>query len=165
MTIGYRRMLLFGPNAAVWEYPAPEVAERLLASPSAGIGSIGDQRNDAQQYWESRTNGGTWKTFSYWPGAIDFWVRGRLMVVERLANDVRLLGEKAQRLREGAGAAIQGYRDQIAALEGAIKAAQEDEKRSKAEARELDKKADAIRAEIAPIEREIERGAPETVSV
>src|SRR2546426_11154615 len=114
MTIEYRRMLLFGPNAAVWEYPAPEVAERLLASPSAGIGSIGDQRNDAQQYWESRTNGGTGKTFFYWPGAIDFLVRGRLMVVERLANDVGLLGGKAPRLGEGGGGASPGYREPIA---------------------------------------------------
>src|SRR2546428_1566806 len=161
MAIEYRRMLLFGPDAARWEYPAPEVAERLLASPSAGIGSIGDQRNDAQQYWESRTNGGTWKTESYWPGSIDFWRRARLMAIERLKNDERLLREKAQRLRDGAGATVQGYRDQIAALEDAIQRAEADGKRDKADARELDKKADEVRAQITPIEREIERGAPE----
>src|SRR2546427_12891073 len=94
MTIEYRRMLLFGPNAAVWEYPAPEVAERLLASPSAGIGSIGDQRNDAQQYWESRTNGGTGEKGRYLPGAIDYWGGARPMGIERLEKDERLPREK-----------------------------------------------------------------------
>src|SRR6266536_2893948 len=99
MTTEYRRMLLYGAGAARWEYLASEVAERLLAH-DYGIGALGDQRNDGGQYWESRSNGGRWKTFSYWPGALDFWVRSRLMAVERLANDERLLREKAHRLRE-----------------------------------------------------------------
>jgi hypothetical protein len=160
----YRRMLLSGPDQGRWEYVQPEVAERLLSLHNA-VGEVADQRSDSQQYWESSANGGAWRTHSYWPGAIDFWMRARLLAIERLANDERLIREKAHRVREGAGATIDGCKQAIAAAETALRQALADEKRDHADARALDKKADAIRAQITPIEREVARGAPETATV
>src|SRR2546428_12735132 len=114
MAIEYRRMLLFGPDAARWEYPAPEVAERLLTH-DYGVGGLGDQRNDSQQYWECR-NGGAWQTHSYWPGSLDYWVRSRLMAVERLQKDQRLLRRDAQASR-AVGGRVESIKRQVAQLE------------------------------------------------
>ena len=158
----HRRMLLSGPESGRWAPIDAETAERMLKTPY-GIGGIGDQLADVGQYWEERKNGGAWTTLSYWPGAIDFWRRARLMLVERREGDERLLREKAQRLRDGAGAAIEGIKNQIAAAEAALKQALEDEKRDKADAKGLDKQADVVRADIDALRREIER-APEPVT-
>src|SRR5207249_4468960 len=120
--------------------------------------------NDFQQYWEKREDGEPWQTFSYWPGALDFWARSRLLVVERLANDERILRRDAQSLRDGAGATIEGYKNQIAAAEVGLRQALEDEKRDKARARGLERKADDVRTQIAALRREIDR-APEPTTV
>ena len=85
--------------------------------------------------------------------------QARLTAIERLKNDERLLREKAQRLREGAGATVQGYRDQIAALEDTIRQAEADGKRDKVDARDLDKKADAVKARVDALQRELDRAA------
>ena len=114
----HRRMLLSGPESGRWAPIDAETAERMLKTPY-GIGGMGDQLADLGQYWEERKNGGAWTTLSYWPGAIDFWRRARLMLVERREGDERLLREKAQRLRDGAGATIEGIKNQIAAAEAA----------------------------------------------
>ena len=156
----YRRMMLNGPDQGRWEEISAEVAERLLAAPEFGIGSIGDQRNDFQQYFEKREDSGAWQTYSYWPGSTDFWARSRELAVERFENDERLLRRDAQALRDGAGATIEGYKNQIAAAEAGLKQALEDEKRDKVSARGLERKADDVRTQIAALKREIDR-APE----
>jgi hypothetical protein len=163
MTTEYRVMTLGGGLQGRWNYLTPEVAERLL-SQGNGVGSLGDQRADPGSYWEFRTDGGPWRTFSYWAGATEFWIRSRLLEVERLNGDERVLRRQAQGLRDGAGATIQGIRNQIAAAEEALKVALEQEKRDKAEARDLEGKADAVAALIPPVQREVDRGVPEPVT-
>src|SRR5438445_9266715 len=156
----YRRMMLGGPDQGRWEEISAEMAERLLAAPIYGIGSVGDQRADPGQYWEKREDGGGWETHSYFIGAADMRARSREMAVERLENDERILRRDAQALRDGAGAAIEGYKNQIAAAEAGLKQALEDEKRDKVSARGLERKADDVRTQIAALKREIDR-APE----
>src|SRR5439155_13727608 len=106
--------------------------------------------------------GGPWRTHSYFVGAADMRARSRELAVERLENDERILRRDAQALRDGAGATIEGYKNQITTAEAGLRQALEDEKRDKASARDLERKADAVRAEITPIERELDR-APTTV--
>ena len=163
MTTEYRRMALAGPESGRWVDVDPETADRLLKAPY-GVGALGDQRADVGQIWESRRDGGRWLTFSYWSGALDFWTRARMLQLERLRGDEASLRRKAQALRDGAGATIEGLRNQIAAAEEALKLAQEAEKRDKAEAREVDKQADTVKALTEPVQRELDRGVPEPVT-
>ena len=165
MTTEYRRMMLGGPDQGRWEEISAEVAERLLAAPIYGIGSIGDQRADPGQYWEKREDGEPWTTHSYFVGAADMRARSRELAVERLENDERILRRDAQGLRDGAGATIEGYKNQIAAAEAGLKQALEDEKRDKASARELERKADDVRTRIAALKREVDRGTGTNVPV
>jgi len=109
VAIEYRRMLLFGPEMGRFEVLGEDHVHRLLAF-AGGVGATGDQRADAGQYLERCEDGGPWQTFSYWPGAIDFWGRSRLMVIERLANDERRLRERAQGVADAAGADVQSAR-------------------------------------------------------
>jgi len=158
VAIEYRRMLLFGPEMGRFEVLGEDHVHRLLAF-AGGVGATGDQRADAGQYLERCEDGGPWQTFSYWPGAIDFWGRSRLMVIERLANDERRLRERAQGVADAAGADVQSARNAIANAEAALKAALAVEKEQRAVARDLQQQAEAVARTIAPLRRELE-GVP-----
>ena len=162
MAIEYRRMLLFGPEMGRFEVLGEDHVHRLLAF-AGGVGATGDQRADAGQYLERCEDGGPWQTFSYWPGAIDFWGRSRLMVIERLANDERRLRERAQGVADAAGADVQGCKNAIATAEAALKAALATESGQRIIARGLLKDAEKVARTIAPLRRELEGVPPAPV--
>ena len=151
-------MLLSGPEQGRFEVLGDDHVHRLLAF-TGGIGAVGDQRGDSGQYIERREGDAPWQTFSYWPGAIDFWTRARLMAVQTLENDKRLLNNRAQGIADGAGADVQGCKNAIAAAEEALKAALVREKEQRAAARQLQQQAKQVEAQLAPLRRELD-GAP-----
>ena len=157
-------MRLSGAESGRWEVLGEDEARRLEVGPSGGVGALGDQRADGGQYLERRLDGGAWTTFSYWPGAIDFWVRSRLTAVETLENDRRLVSNRAQGILDAAGAGVQAARNRIAQGEVDLKAALESEKQDKAIARDLQKQAEAVEAQIKPLRRELDGVPPAPVA-
>ena len=156
-------MFLSGPYSSKWEALSDDQAAAILAF-AGGVGALGDQRADPGQYLEERRDGGPWATFSYWPGAADFWTRARLMAIERLENDRRLLTEKANRIADAAGADVQGCKNAIAAAEEALKAALAAESEQRAISRTLLKDAEKVEAQLAPLRRELEGSPPAPVA-
>jgi len=164
MATEYRRMLLTGgPTTGVWENLTADQAQHLILRP-VHVGELGDPRNDLQCYLERRENGGPWTTYSYFAGANEMWVKARLMEIQRLEGDVRRLRERAQGITDGAGAQVQGARNRITQAEGDLQVALESEKHDKAAARDLQKQAEKVEAQIAPLRREIDLTPPAPVA-
>ena len=91
------------------------------------------------------------------------WTKSRLMAIQRIENDVRLLREKAQRLTDAAGADIEGCKAAISNAEAALKTAVAAEKEQRQLARGLLKDAEKVAEPLAGLRRELDKAPPAPV--